>query len=195
MGCNAGLARSVPRHSRKFRFCTLTGAGRRGSATLAPVTVAIWLLALLTTGLQAGTYYTWASGVMPGLARVDDRTFVHAMWSMNRAIVNPVFLASFLGAPVLTVLTAVLANGDPAARVWAVFAAVFAVLTVLITALGNIPLNNALDGAWDGTGSIDSVDDPAAVRSAFESPWRRLNALRAVTSTLSLATIAMAAVV
>ena len=166
-----------------------------GSATLAPVTVAIWILALLTTGLQAGTYYTWASGVMPGLARVDDRTFVHAMWSMNRAIVNPVFLASFLGAPVLTVITAVLANGDPAARVWAVFAAVFAVLTVVVTAMGNIPLNNKLDAAWDGAAPIEQVEDPAAVRGAFEGSWVRLNALRALTSTMSLVTLGMAAVV
>ncbi len=57
--------------------------------------------AIVLGGLQAGTYYTWASGVLPGLARVDDRTFVHAMQQMNVAIVNPVFLLSFLGAPAL----------------------------------------------------------------------------------------------
>jgi uncharacterized membrane protein len=158
------------------------------------VTVAIWLLALLTTGLQAGTYYTWASGVMPGLARVDDRTFVSAMWSMNRAIVNPVFLASFLGAPVLTVITAILASGDPASRGWAIFAAVFAVLTLVITAAGNIPLNNALDaGGADQSG--EAGGDVAAVRAAFEAPWVRLNALRAVCSSASLLTLALAAVV
>ena len=60
-----------------------------------PVLVA----AALVAGLQAGTYFTWATGVMPGLAKVDDRTFVHAMQQMNIAIVNPVFIATFLGAP------------------------------------------------------------------------------------------------
>ena len=58
----------------------------------------ILLAASLACGLQAGTHYTWACGVMPGLARVDDRTFVDAVQKLNIAIVNPVFLLSFLGA-------------------------------------------------------------------------------------------------
>ena len=61
----------------------------------------VLLVAALVAGLQAGTYFTWATGVMPGLAKVDDRTFVHAMQQMNIAIVNPVFIATFLGAPLL----------------------------------------------------------------------------------------------
>ena len=63
------------------------------------MTEVVIVLAVLANGLQAGTYYTWATGVMPGLGRTDDRTFVHAMQEMNVAIVNPVFLLSFLGAP------------------------------------------------------------------------------------------------
>lgn len=145
------------------------------------------MLAVVTSGLQAGTYYTWASGVMPGLARTDDRTFVHAMQQMNVAIVNPVFLASFLGAPVLAVLAAVLAEGD--ARSWAIAGAVGAVLTVVITGGGNIPLNNALDAA----GPVDDVPDLGAVRSAFESRWVRLNILRALTSTAAVVCLSVAA--
>ena len=55
----------------------------------------------LVAGLQAGTYFTWSTGVMPGLARVDDRTFVSALQQINVAIVNPLFIATFLGAPLL----------------------------------------------------------------------------------------------
>jgi uncharacterized membrane protein len=59
----------------------------------------ILLIAAVLAGLQAGTYYTWASGVMPGLARTDDHTFVHVTQQMSVAIVNPAFMLSFLGAP------------------------------------------------------------------------------------------------
>ena len=149
------------------------------------MTEVVIVLAVLTSGLQAGTYYTWASGVMPGLARTDDRTFVHAMQRMNVAIVNPVFLASFLGAPALGVAAAVLADGD----VWAVAGAVGAVATVVITFGGNIPLNDALDAA----GPVDDVPDLTAVRSAFESRWVRLNVLRALTSTAALVLLTLAA--
>jgi len=149
------------------------------------VTDVVIVLAVLTSALQAGTYYTWASGVMPGLARTDDRTFVHAMQQMNVAIVNPVFLASFLGAPVLGVLAAVLTDGD----LWALTGAVGAVATLVITFGGNIPLNNALDAA----GPVDDVPDLGAVRSAFESRWVRLNVLRALTSTAAVVLLTLAA--
>ena len=145
--------------------------------------------ATLVTGLQAGTYYTWATGVMPGLARTDDRTFVHAMQQMNVAIVNPVFLLSFLGAPVLAVRRC-RRRRDGAARPWAIAGAVAArSRTVAITAVGNIPLNNALDAA----GPVDRINDLAAVRAAFETRWVRLNVGRAVTSTAPLGCLVRAA--
>src|SRR3954447_15065245 len=82
------------------------------------------LVAAVVAGLQAGTYFTWATGVMPGLAKVDDRTFVDAVQQMNIAIVNPVFIATFRGAPVLAGAAAVFAGSQ--ARSWAVAATVLA---------------------------------------------------------------------
>jgi uncharacterized membrane protein len=80
------------------------------TALAADVRGPVLLAATLVAGLQAGTYFTWATGVMPGLAKVDDRTFVHAMQQMNIAIVNPVFLATFLGAPLLAGATIAVAE-------------------------------------------------------------------------------------
>ncbi len=151
------------------------------------MTDGVVLIAIVLNALQAGTYYTWASGVMPGLARVGDRTFVDAIQEMNRAIVNPVFMLSFLGAPVVSVVAVVVVGGD--ARGWAVAAAVLAVATIVITFAGNIPLNNAIDRAGDP----DEVADLGAVRRAFEPGWVRFNAVRAVTSTLATAGFGWAA--
>jgi uncharacterized membrane protein len=152
------------------------------SAAFGPVLIA----ATVATGLQAGTYYTWASGVMPGLARVDDRTFVHAMQQMNVAIVNPVFMATFLGAPILA--AAAVATASSSARPWVIGGLAFAVATVAITAVANVPLNNALEAAGD----IGGITDFAGVRENFESGWVRWNIVRAVTSTASLAALAWA---
>ena len=141
-------------------------------------------LVLLTTivaaGLQAGTYYVWACGVMPGLARADDPTFVTAIQHMNRAIVNPVFLATLLGTPLLAALA--LALGPH--RGWLIVALVLAALTFLITMAANVPLNNAIDRA---------TTDPTAAREAFETTWVRWNILRTATSTGALAALAWAA--
>lgn len=143
--------------------------------------------AIVLGGLQAGTYYTWASGVMPGLARVDDRTFVHAMQQMNVAIVNPVFMVSFLGAPALAAAAVLTTSGS--VRWWVVAGASLAVATVVITGALNVPLNNALDAA----GPVDAIRDLAATRADFESAWRRWNVLRTLTSTASVACLAVAA--
>lgn len=157
---------------------TMAVSSGRGSVLLAAAVLA---------GLQAGTYYTWASGVMPGLGRTDDRTFVEAMQQMNVAIVNPVFLASFLGAPLLA--GAAIAACAPSARPWAIAGAALAVGTILITGAGNIPLNNALDAA----GPVSEIKDLAAVRADFEGLWVKLNAARTVTSTGALACLVWAA--
>jgi len=36
----------------------------------------------------------YANAIMPGLGRTNDRTFVGAFGSIDRAIINPLFLAS-----------------------------------------------------------------------------------------------------
>ena len=138
--------------------------------------------AILAAGLQAGTYYVWACAVMPALARADDRTFVAAITHVNQTIVNPVFMASFLGAPVLA--GAAVATSAPAARPWTIAGLALTLATVLVTVAGNVPLNNAL-GA--------SAADPTPARAAFETAWVRWNILRTVTSTAALAALGWAA--
>lgn len=154
-----------------------------GTTARGPVLLAAALLA----GLQAGTYFTWATAVMPGLAEVDDRTFISAVQEMNVAIVNPLFMATFLGTPVLAAV-AVWAGGAPA-RPWTIAATVLAVATVAITIAGNVPLNDALAAA----GPVDKIGDLAAVRTDFESLWVTLNVVRTLTSTGALGALVWAA--
>ena len=64
--------------------------------------------AIPTTGLMAGVFGLYTHTIMPGLRHTDDRTFVGAFQSMDKAIMNPWFMAAFLGALVLTGLAAAL---------------------------------------------------------------------------------------
>jgi len=145
----------------------------RSSVLAGPVLLA----ATVTAGLQAGAYYTWACGVMPGLARTDDHTFTSSMNHINVAIVNPVFMLSFLGAPALAAAAVAATTGN--ARTWAIAGLVCALGTVAVTALGNVPLNDAL--AAGGS------------RADFETAWVRWNVVRTVTSTGALACLAWTA--
>lgn len=131
----------------------------------------VLVAALVAAGLIAGLFYAYACSVLPGLARGDDRTFVEGMRGINVAIVNPVFLLTFLGAPLLAGVAVFL---NPGPRPWVLAGFAFLVAMVVITGVVNVPLNNALDSGGD---------DYAAVRAAFETVWVRWNVVRALVST------------
>jgi hypothetical protein len=59
--------------------------------------------ALVAMGLLAGLFYAYACSVMPGLSDAGDRSFIDSMQQINKAIENPVFFLTFLGAPVLAI--------------------------------------------------------------------------------------------
>ena len=50
---------------------------------------AVLIAATLTMGLMAGVFGIYSNAIMPGLRRTDDRTFVAAFQSIDRAIINP----------------------------------------------------------------------------------------------------------
>lgn len=152
------------------------------------------LLATMTTGLTAGVYVLYAHTVMPGLGRADDRTFVAAFQALDRAIVNPWFMAGgFLGAPVLTAAAAAthLAETARPALPWIVGALVLDLVTVAITVIVNVPRNDRLKAAGD-----PSTTDVAAVRAEFgERTWARWNLTRVVLSLAAFTALAWALVV
>ena len=150
------------------------------------------MLATLASGLQAGLYYAFSCAVMPGLSRGDDRTFVAAMQQINTAIINPWFMLSFVGAPLLCALAVTLHVGRHSpALIWVIIGFILALATFVSTAVINVPLNNALAAA----GAPDQIASLTAVRAAFEASWVRWNTIRALTSTGSLLALAWALLV
>ena len=141
--------------------------------------------ATLTMGLMAGVFGLYAHTIMPGLRRTDDRTFVGAFQAIDRAIINPLFLAGgFLGALVFTALAAAL-HLRSGALPWILAALVLYLATVAITVGVHLPLNNAIKAADD--------PDPAALRERFdEARWARWNAVRALATTIAFGCLAWA---
>lgn len=129
--------------------------------------------ATVLNGLVAGLLAAFSLAVMPGLRRVDDRTFVATMRAINVAILNPLFLLVWVGAPLLAVIGALLVRTRvPAAWPFVLTAAVLALATFVITAAVNVPLNDALERAKD-------IHD---ARDRFELRWTVWNAVRTLTS-------------
>jgi uncharacterized membrane protein len=137
------------------------------------------LLATLTMGLMAGVFGLYAHAIMPGLGKTDARTFVGAFQAIDRAIINPLFMATFFGAAVLTAAAAALHLGDAPAP-WIIAALVLYAAVFVITIAVNVPLNDAIKAAGDP----DRISDLAAVREHFdEGRWAAWNVVRTVAST------------
>jgi len=138
--------------------------------------------AAMTVGLMAGVFLLYAHTVMPGLRSTDDRTFVGAFQAIDRAIINPLFLATFLAPLVFTGLAVVLhlRRDARAALPWIVAGLVLYLAVFLITVIVNVPLNDGIKAAGDP----DRIADLGAVRAQFhEATWVRWNLVRAVLST------------
>ena len=148
--------------------------------------------ATITLGLSAGLFYTYSASVMLGLGRSDDRTFVQAMQNMNVAIINPWFMAHFLGALLFAAVAVALhlpRDGRPVLP-WIAAALVFYLVAVVVTFAVNVPLNDQLETAR----GADTAEALAAARAQFEAAWVRWNIVRTVASTAALASVAWALV-
>ena len=162
-----------------------TGRTRYRDVVLAGATVA--------TGLLAGLFYGYSCSVMPGLHGASDRTVVETMQQINRAIENPLFFATFLGAPVLAGWAWLEARSGPdrSARRWIGAGAALVAATLAITFAVNVPLNDRLDRV--GAVERQSASQLAQARADFEGPWVRGNVARTITSIGAFAAMAWGA--
>ena len=152
---------------------------------------AVLIAATLTTGLMAGVFGIYSNAIMPGLRRTDDRTFVAAFQSIDRAIINPAFMVTFLGALVLTALAVLLhlAGEGRSLLPWLVAALVLYLVVFVVTIRVNVPRNNEIKAADD----VDLLTDLHSARERFdEAGWVRWNHVRASASILAFGLLAWA---
>lgn len=146
--------------------------------------------AAVTMGLAAGVFALFAHTIMPGLHKTDDRTFVAAFQQIDRAIVNPWFMATaFAGALVFTLVAGIANRGTPALP-WIAAAFGLYLVAFVVTIAINVPLNDVIKAAGD-----PNHIDVAQVRAQFhETRWAAWNLLRVATTTSAFGLLAWALV-
>jgi uncharacterized membrane protein len=114
------------------------------------------------------------------------------MQNINVAIVNPWFMAHFLGALVFTALAAALHAPRDGRSVlpWILAALALYLVAIVVTFAVSVPLNNQLEAAR----GVDTADGLAAARAQFEAAWVRWNVVRSAASTGALGCVGWALV-
>lgn len=143
------------------------------------------ITALLGSAVVAGVFFAFSSFVMKALARLPATAGIAAMQSINRVVINPLFLGVFIGTTVISlgmVLVAVLDWGRPAALYNLGGAGLYVVGTFLITSARNVPLNDKLAAlSPDNVQARDRWD-----RYVREwSVWNHIRTLAALLAALS----------
>ena len=148
--------------------------------------------AVFAMGLLAGLFYFSSIAVMPALTAADDRTLVDAMQQMIDKIENPAFFLVLLGAPVLAAVALVQARRSGSAKTagWIVAGIAFYTVMVVVTFAVHIPLNEELKEAGDPA----RIENLAAVRDDFVTPWVAWDIVRMLASTAAFGSLAWALV-
>lgn len=147
------------------------------------------LLAIFLTGLSAGLFYAWQVSVIPGTKRIMDSSYLEAMQSINRAILNPAFYLVFFGSLVMLIISAIQEyQASSGLAFWLLLIAVLAyfVGTFGVTVFGNVPLNEALDKVPLSGLSIAELEE---TRQSYEGRWNLLHTIRTIFSVLAFAAV------
>ena len=148
--------------------------------------------AVIAMGLVAGLYFFSAIAVMPALTAADDRTLVDAMQQMIVKIENPAFFLVFLGAPALAAVALLQARRSGSAKTarWIVAGLALYTVMIVVTFAIHVPLNYDLRDAGDP----DRIENLAAVRDDFVTPWVAWETVRTLATIAAFASLTWALV-
>lgn len=147
------------------------------------------IFATLLCSLVAGFLFAFASVVMPGIKRLNNREFIRTFQVIDGVIQNnqPIFVAVWVGSIVALIAAAGLGIGqlEGTRRLLLILAPLIYILGVqLSTFTINVPLNNKLQAL-----KVDEMDETAlkAARMDFEPRWNLWNLVRTPLASLTSA--------
>ncbi|MEO5674391.1 MAG: anthrone oxygenase family protein [Chitinophagales bacterium] len=145
----------------------------------------IQVVTVVLTGLIAGLLYGYDCSVIRGLGHLPDKEYLKAFQSINRAIVNPCFLISFIGSLFMLPIASWLNfHQAPPFTFYVLLSAaiVYTIGVFGITILGNVPLNNLLE---DFDISAAPAEMAQAMRQKFEARWNVFHHVRTYAAMVS----------
>ncbi|MEH2292986.1 MAG: anthrone oxygenase family protein [Nostoc sp.] len=150
---------------------------------------ALKLFSALGCGLIAGVFFAFSTFVMNALARLQPAQSITAMQSINITVINPLFMAVFLGtaaACILLTISSLLRWHQPGAAYLLLGSLLYLVGTFGVTIGFNVPLNEAL-ARVEPDSSIG-----ASLWSSYLANWTIWNHIRAAASLAAAASLTIA---
>ena len=145
----------------------------------------IIIVAIISTGVMSGIFFTWTNAVKPGIGTLNNISYLTAFKAMNKVILNPLFYIVFILPVLMIPISAYMCYGSPN---FYVFKLLFATTLIylfgvfIVTINGNIPINELLE-------NIDLQKIPetelSSLRENIETKWNNFNLIRTISSFIS----------
>ena len=149
----------------------------------------VMVITTTCTALIAGLLYSYSCSVIPALRSLPDKEYIATMQSINKAIQNPAFFISFMGALILLPVCTYM-HYPPAQsqrfRLLLTATLLYLIGVFGVTVVGNIPLNNSLEKFDLIHASGESI---RLQRAGFEERWIGFHTARTVAAVLSLVAV------
>ena len=145
----------------------------------------IIILAIISTGIMSGIFFTWTNAVKPGIGALNNISYLTAFKAMNKAILNPMFYITFI-LPVLTIpISACMNYSSPNFYVFKLLLActlIYLFGVFMVTINGNIPINELLENT-----DLQKITETelSSLRDNIENKWNNLNLIRTISSFIS----------
>jgi len=147
------------------------------------------LLSALGSGLVGGIFFAFSTFVLGALARLPPPQGIAAMQSINIVVINPLFMAAFMGTAALCLIVAAGALfgwAGPHSTLVLAGAVLYLVGNIVVTVAGNVPLNDAL-------AAVDPASaEGAAVWARYIPNWNLWNHVRTATGLAAAACFTIA---
>lgn len=146
------------------------------------------LVAAVSAGLSGGMVLAFSNFIMRALNRLEHDEAIRAMQSINETVLNPLFLAVFIGLGVMMLAIAVVCvalDGWSPHRWLVTGASLYFVGVVAVTAARNVPLN-------EGLASVHSASASAETWATYSAHWTQWNHVRSVAATAASAAFILA---
>jgi uncharacterized membrane protein len=149
----------------------------------------VTLFAALGAALNAGLFFIFSVCIMQALDRIPAAAGAAAMQSINRVILNPLFLLAFMGTALASAGLAVAALfrwDEPDAKYMLAGSVVYLVGVTFLTSGYHVPRNNALDAV-----DADSAEGQELWKR-YVPDWTRWNHVRTLASLAATACFILA---
>jgi uncharacterized membrane protein len=147
------------------------------------------LVSALGCGLIAGVFFAFSAFVMKALASLPPAQGIAAMQSINVAVLNTLFLGTFLGTAVVCIILAAFSLFSwhkTGTGYLLTGSALYLIGTVFVTGMFNVPRNEAL-AAVDPAGA-----NAAQLWAGYVTGWTAWNHVRTVAALAAAALLTVA---